>query len=108
MDTTTHRRRGETSMTLATSLIEIPETRILGGRCALESVLGLAIMRQLRRAAILLLDMRTEFEILAPGDTTPAFRNTGLTTVVGQEIARRVRQVASTILDPWAEFESLD
>jgi hypothetical protein len=111
MNTKNHTGRGETSMAIASSPIEILGTRRIDVRSegrALESAPGLAIMRPLRRAAILLLDMRTEFEVLTPGDPAPVARDSGLMAVAGLAIARKVRQVASTILDPWAEFETLD
>jgi hypothetical protein len=73
----------------------------------LQAELGHAIMRRLRRAAILVLDLRTEFEVLAPGDVSDAVPR-GLMADLGLAIARRVRRVATRVLDPWTEFVSLD
>ena len=74
--------------------------------------LGHSIMRRLRRAAVLMLDMRTEFEILAPGEVSdPAGRPgrpEGPMAGPGRAIMARARRAASKILDPWTEFDALD
>ncbi len=73
----------------------------------LRAELGHAVMKRLRRAAILLLDMRTEFEILTPGEVSARVPR-GLMADLGLAIARQARRAASKSLDLWTEFTSLD
>jgi hypothetical protein len=69
-----------------------------------------AIMKRIRPGVITLLDMRTEFEVIAPGDLPPdlAPRDEGPIAALGLAIMSRMRRAASLILDPWTEFEILD
>ena len=71
------------------------------------SELGHAVMKRLRRAAIHLLDMRTEFEVLEPGEVVEE-RPKGPLADLGHAIARQARRIATRVLDPWTEFVSLD
>jgi len=97
-------------MVTATRTIEnrsIQADQDQSSRRGMRSELGYAVMRPLRRAAISLLGMRTEFEVGAPEeDWDPD--NSGPPPVVRPTTMGRVRRAASSLLDPWTEFEELD
>jgi hypothetical protein len=108
--------RGKAKMPTATRMIEVERAPIFeqhSFRRDLMVDLGHALMKRLRRAAIFLLDLRTEFEVVDLGEDGPAPRPTsgrivGRVEDFGFAIARRVRRTATTILDPWTEFAIVD
>jgi hypothetical protein len=110
MDRQQHPNPKEAMLMMATRLSEISfaqDAEKHANRLGLRAELGPFVMRKLRRTAILLLDMRTEFDFLAPG-ALHEHRPRGPMSDLRLGIARRVRRVASQILDPWTQSESLD
>ncbi len=94
-------------MMTATRMTDTDWTLRLEDDRGLMAEVGHAIMRPLRLVALHLLDLRTEFDVLAPGEVFDERPKSPMDNL-GLAIAKRVRRLATRILDPWTEFAALD